>query len=127
MPIPSFLLSEIVMLKQRCSDDDFFLTGSPRPTEPRTYTLRFKSFLKRIGVPYRNFHSLRHTFATQCIKSGVDVKTLSELLGHSSVKITLDRYIRRFREAYLVLMYYTNPAAVMLYVNSDWWQSQHLN
>jgi len=93
VPIPSFLLSEIVMLKQRCSDDDFFLTGSPRPTEPRTYTLRFKSFLKRIGVPYRNFHSLRHTFATQCVKSGVDVKTLSELLGHSSVKITLDRYV----------------------------------
>ena len=93
VPIPTFLLSEIVMLKQRCSDEDFFLTGSPRPTEPRTYTLRFKSFLKRIGVPYRNFHALRHTFATQCVKSGVDVKTLSELLGHSSVKITLDRYV----------------------------------
>ncbi|WP_028504932.1 site-specific integrase [Ruminococcus sp. FC2018] len=119
VPIPSFLLGEIVMLKQCCSDDDFILTCSPRPTEPRTYTLRFKSFLKRIGVPYRNFHALRHTFAKQCVKSGVDVKTLSELLGHSSVKITLDRYIRRFREAYLVLIYYTNPAAaVVLYVNS---------
>ena len=93
VPIPSFLLGEITMLKQRCSDDVFFLTCSPKPTEPRTYTLRFKSFLKRIGVPYRNFHSLRHTFATQCIKSGVDVKTLSDLLGHSSVKITLDRYV----------------------------------
>lgn len=93
VPIPSFLLGEIVILKQCCSDEDFFLTGSPRPTEPRTYTLRFKSFLKRIGVPYRNFHTLRHTFATQCVKSGVDVKTLSELLGHSSVKITLDRYV----------------------------------
>ncbi len=93
VPIPSFLLCEIATLKQRRSDDDFFLTSSPKPTEPRTYTERYKSFLKRIGVPYRNFHALRHTFATQCIKSGVDVKTLSELLGHSSVKITLDRYV----------------------------------
>ena len=93
VPIPSFLLGEIAALKQRCSDEDFFLTWSPKPTEPRTYTERYRSFLKRISVPYRSFHTLRHTFATQCVKIGVDVKSLSELLGHSSVKITLDRYV----------------------------------
>ncbi len=93
VPIPTFLLGPIAKLKANQNDTNYFLTCSPRPTEPRTYTLRFKSFLKRIGVPYRNFHALRHTFATECIKSGVDVKTLSELLGHSSVKITLDRYV----------------------------------
>lgn len=93
VPIPTFLLEAIARLKANQYDTNYFLTCSPRPTEPRTYTLRFKSFLKRIGVPYRNFHALRHTFATECIKSGVDVKTLSELLGHSSVKITLDRYV----------------------------------
>ena len=93
VPIPTFLLEPIARLKANQDSQNYFLTCSPKPTEPRTYTLRFKSFLKRIGVPYRNFHSLRHTFATECIKSGVDVKTLSELLGHSSVKITLDRYV----------------------------------
>lgn len=93
VPIPTFLLATIARLKAGQDNQNYFLTCSPRPTEPRTYTLRFKSFLKRIGVPYRNFHALRHTFATECIKSGVDVKTLSELLGHSSVKITLDRYV----------------------------------
>lgn len=93
VPIPTFLLEPIARLKTNQDSQNYFLTCSPKPTEPRTYTLRFKSFLKRIGVPYRNFHALRHTFATECIKSGVDVKTLSELLGHSSVKITLDRYV----------------------------------
>ena len=93
VPIPTFMLEAIARLKTNQDSQNYFLTCSPRPTEPRTYTLRFKSFLKRIGMPYRNFHALRHTFATECIKSGVDVKTLSELLGHSSVKITLDRYV----------------------------------
>jgi integrase len=119
VPIPTFLLEPIARLKANQYSQNYFLSCSSRPDEPRTYTERYKSFLRRIGVPYRNFHSLRHTFATQCVKSGVDVKTLSELLGHSSVKITLDRYIRRFREAFLVLIYYTSPAAaVVLYVNS---------
>lgn len=98
VPIPSFLLQEIAVLKQCCSDEDFFLTCSPKPTEPRTYTERYRSFLKRISVPYRSFHTLRHTFATQCVKSGVDVKSLSELLGHSSVKITLDKYIHSYMQ-----------------------------
>ena len=93
VPIPSFLLGEITMLKQLCSDEVFFLTCLPKPTEPRTYTERYRSLLKCINVPYRSFHTLRHTFATQCVKSGVDIKSLSELLGHSSVKIALDRYV----------------------------------
>ena len=93
VPIPTFLLEPIARLKANQYSQNYFLSCSSRPDEPRTYTERYKSFLRRIGVPYRNFHSLRHTFATQCVKSGVDVKTLSELLGHSSVKITLDRYV----------------------------------
>ena len=98
------------MLKQLCSDELFFLTCSPKPTEPRTYTERYRSFLKCINVPYRSFHTLRHTFATQCVKSGVDVKSLSELLGHSSVKITLDRYVHsdmQFKKQQLEKLYLT--------------------
>lgn len=93
VPIPTFMYGIISRMKQSRTDNDFFLTCSPHNTEPRTYSMRYRTFLKRLGIPYRSFHALRHTFATECIKSGVDVKTLSELLGHSSVKITLDRYV----------------------------------
>ena len=53
----------------------------------------FKKILKEAGLENRNFHTLRHTFATNCIEGGTDVKSLSELLGHSDVQITLDRYV----------------------------------
>ena len=93
IPIPTFMLKMLAEKKKHQQNDDYFLTGTQKYTEPRSYSSRYKSFLKRIGVPYKNFHVLRHTFATECIRLGIDVKTVSELLGHSSVKITLERYV----------------------------------
>lgn len=61
--------------------------------EPRTYQNRFKKYLRDINVKEYNFHILRHTFATNCIDNGMDVKSLSEILGHSDVEITLNRYV----------------------------------
>lgn len=61
--------------------------------EPRTYQYKFKGYLEEAGIPHTNFHILRHTFATNCINSGADVKSVSEILGHSDVKITLNRYV----------------------------------
>lgn len=52
-----------------------------------------KAILKAADVPYRSVHSFRHTFATNLIQAGVDVKVVSQLLGHSSVKITYDTYV----------------------------------
>ena len=54
---------------------------------------RFKSILKKCGVEKINFHALRHTFATKCVELGFDVKSLSEILGHANVNITLNRYV----------------------------------
>lgn len=54
---------------------------------------RMKKILREAGIDYRNFHILRHTFATNCVESGMDAKTLSVLLGHADVKITLNRYV----------------------------------
>lgn len=93
IPIPTFMLSVLAERKCYHQNSNHFLTGSQKYIEPRSYSSKYKGFLKRINVPYKNFHVLRHTFATECIRQGIDVKTISELLGHSSVKITLERYV----------------------------------
>ncbi len=72
----------------------FFLTGDKEKfIEPRTMEGRFARILDKCGLDRVNFHTTRHTFATRCVEKGMDPKTLSELLGHSSVAITLDRYV----------------------------------
>ena len=54
---------------------------------------RFQSLIKKLNLAPANFHALRHTFATRCIELGFDIKSLSEILGHASVNITLNRYV----------------------------------
>lgn len=71
----------------------YVLTGSEAFVEPRTMQNYFKRLLNEIQIEPINFHALRHTFATRCIEAGVDLKTLSEILGHSSVSITMNRYV----------------------------------
>ena len=61
--------------------------------EPRLMQIKFEKMIKECGLDKTNFHALRHTFATRCVEAGVDVKTLSEILGHSDVKTTLNRYV----------------------------------
>ena len=61
--------------------------------EPRTMQNRYKAILKTCGISNANFHTLRHTFATRCIEVGFDIKSLSEILGHANVNITLNRYV----------------------------------
>lgn len=91
IPIPSFLLMHLLRLK---SHNTFYvLSGKEKYVEPRTMQYRFKSLLKKANLPSVNFHMLRHTFATNCIAAGFDTKTLSSILGHSSVEITLNCYV----------------------------------
>lgn len=70
-----------------------YVFGGDKPLDPRTMQNHYKKILKEAGVDYKNFHTLRHTYATNCIEGGTDVKSLSEMLGHSSVKITLNYYV----------------------------------
>lgn len=77
----------------KTSDDDYILSGNSKWIEPRTYRKFFDRLLINCNVDHINFHSLRHTFATNCIRLGTDYKTVSELLGHSSVNITLNLYV----------------------------------
>lgn len=96
IPIPDFLMK--LLQKFRCSGECYILSGSIKVTDPRTMQYRFQSLLKKTGLPSINFHALRHMFATNCIRLGFDVKTLSELLGHSSVETTLNRYVHSSME-----------------------------
>lgn len=61
--------------------------------DPRLLSYSYTRTLKTCKIEYEKFHTLRHTFATRCIESGVDAKTLSEILGHSNVQITLRLYV----------------------------------
>lgn len=72
----------------------FVLTGRVGQfMEPRTLQYRFSTYIKESGIAHTNFHALRHTFATRCVENGFDIKSLSEILGHANVNITLNRYV----------------------------------
>ena len=92
VPIPDRLFS--IMQDYKKAPNTYFLTGKTTLyVEPRTMQNRFKSTIKKAGIAPANFHALRHTFATRCIELGFDIKSLSEILGHASVNITLNRYV----------------------------------
>jgi len=91
IPLPECLIKMLNELETE--KESFVISGSKKPVEPRTMQYRFSAILKKTGLPSVHFHSLRHLFATNCIKLGFDIKSLSEILGHSSVEITLNRYV----------------------------------
>lgn len=92
IPIPEELCK--ILLAHKKSSVGFFLTNDKdKYIEPRSMQNKFKKILKAAGIEDTNFHTLRHTFATRCIEVGFDVKSLSEILGHASVNITMNRYV----------------------------------
>lgn len=92
IPIPDKLFD--LMLDYRQPEKSYFLTGlSDRYIEPRTMQNRFKKAIKACEIENINFHTLRHTFATRCVELGFDLKSLSEILGHANINITLNRYV----------------------------------
>lgn len=91
IPIPDFL--ENCLKEKRKPEDCYFLTGTTRCTEPRNVQKHFKTILKHCNLSDYNFHSLRHGFASSCLESGVECKTVSSILGHSSTQITMDLYV----------------------------------
>lgn len=92
IPLPQF----IVDTAGRFADHPkaFVLSGDKnRYVEPRTMQNHFKAYVKESKIEDANYHALRHTFATRCIEVGFEIKTLSEVLGHANVNITLNRYV----------------------------------
>ena len=92
IPLPEFLTA--LLRPFEAAEEAWLLTGSAeRFMEPRTLQNRFRSVLDAAGVRRVNFHTLRHTFATNCVNLGCDAKTLSELLGHADVGVTMNTYV----------------------------------
>lgn len=86
-------MNEIISNYSSFSDSSYVISGKETFISPRTYEYRFQQILKKSGIRHINYHVLRHTFATRCIEKGIDIKTLSEILGHASVNITLNTYV----------------------------------
>lgn len=95
IPIPEFLTEK---LREKPRRGEFVLSGENGPMDVRCYRRHFKRLLDEAQLPDMKFHALRHTFATRALEVGMDFKTLSEILGHSSVAITLDLYVHSLDE-----------------------------
>lgn len=87
------ITDDLIRLLQPYRKDNGYVLYGNKPMEPRTYQNKFIKYLEAAGIEKTNFHILRHTFATNCIDSGTDIKSLSEILGHSDVRTTLNRYV----------------------------------
>ena len=87
------LAGEIIKHLVQLQGNQPYVFGGKKPLDPRTMQYRFKKMLKKAEINGRNFHVLRHTFATNCVENSMDVKALSDILGHSDVKTTLNRYV----------------------------------
>ena len=95
IPLSNAALGLLINFKH----DKNYVFGRNRPVEPRTMQNHFKKILTEAELSDKNFHILRHTFSTNCIEGGADVKSLSEMLGHSDVQTTLNRYVHPTMEA----------------------------
>lgn len=74
---------------KKISNSSFVVSTSQTFVSTRTFEYRYHKIMDCLDIPNLNFHALRHSFATRCIEYGVDIKSLSEILGHSNVSITL--------------------------------------
>lgn len=92
IPLPKQLIEILKKIKKNSKSIYVLSTRSGGMVGTRAYQKTFERILMKLEIPYKNFHSLRHTFATRAIEMGMDVKTLSEILGHKNPVVTLTRY-----------------------------------
>ncbi len=99
IPLPAFLIQLArEQYIESMMENHYMLSGNSHPFDPRIYQRIYKRVLVSSGVRDRKFHAIRHTFATRALELGVDIKTLSEILGHSNINITLNIYAHSLME-----------------------------
>lgn len=93
VPVGDEVLGAIIIAQGDLSAEIYVSSGNPSlPLEPRSYRQKYIRLLASLGLPHYTFHALRHTFASRAIARGADVKTVSDILGHTNVEITLNTY-----------------------------------
>ena len=103
IPLPKQLLPKLKIIK-KSSNSDFVVSADGNAVSVRSYQRSFELLLKKQNIVHRGFHSLRHTFATRALECGMDVKTLSEILGHKNPTVTLNRYAHSLLEHKAAMM-----------------------
>ncbi|MGL4695725.1 tyrosine-type recombinase/integrase [Enterococcus larvae] len=91
IPLAKYL-KEYLLERRSTNDSDYVVSSNGSFAEPRVINYRLQKLIKQAKIGTFHFHVLRHTFATRCIENNVDISSLSKLLGHNSVKMTLDTY-----------------------------------
>lgn len=98
IPMSSELLKMLKSLNKVVNENYYIISNDIKPIEPRTYRNYYKKLCKQLDIPELKFHGLRHSFATRCIESKADYKTVSVLLGHSNISTTLNLYVHPNKE-----------------------------
>lgn len=98
IPMSSELLKMLKTLNKVVNENYYVISNDIKPIEPRTYRNYYKKLCKQLDIPELKFHGLRHSFATRCIESKADYKTVSVLLGHSNISTTLNLYVHPNKE-----------------------------
>lgn len=98
IPMSSELLKMLKSLNKVVNENYYVIFNDIKPIEPRTYRNYYKKLCKQLDIPELKFHGLRHSFATRCIESKADYKTVSVLLGHSNISTTLNLYVHPNKE-----------------------------
>ncbi len=98
IPLPRQLLPLLKAYRRETGGKGYFVTGKSGEPSIRSYQRSFELLLKKLRIPHRGFHALRHTFATRALECGMDIKTLSEILGHRDPSVTLRRYAHSMLE-----------------------------
>ncbi len=94
IPVPEFLFKKLGDYQLNKLEENQYILGRKNvPYDPRTLQYAFQRVLEKCKIDHIKFHGLRHTFATNCVRNGFDIKTLSEILGHSTVNFTMNRYV----------------------------------
>lgn len=98
IPMSSELLKMLKSFNKVVNENYYVISNDIKPIESRTYRNYYKKLCKQLDIPELKFHGLRHSFATRCIESKADYKTVSVLLGHSNISTTLNLYVHPNKE-----------------------------